>query len=218
MPGGRLEQLPAQPARAGSSASPAGRSARFRWPTNVAWTVSRDRGFTYAASPGRRQRACRREAGGRPTIPGPPLVSIDEEIAKGYGVGRRRHADLQRARPQPGGADRQHPPRGRLERRPARLPVHRQPERARRQRRIPSWPRSTSPAAGEAAAARPTRHPPAQRDADLAARARGAGRPRCWARSSWRSTSSPGVTLGGGILALAGGDRGRARSGSATRP
>ena len=99
----------------------------------------------------------------------------------------RRHADLQRAGPQSGGAHRQHPPRGRLERRPARLPVHRQSERA---------GRSAAHLRGGGRRARGRRRrccstssptAPAQRDADLAARGggardRGAGQGRAGGR------------------------------------
>ncbi|MFL5338388.1 MAG: ABC transporter permease [Geminicoccaceae bacterium] len=53
---------------------------------NVAWTVSRDRGFTYADSLAEGSELV---AGSwwPKDYTGPPLVSIDEEIAKGYGVG-----------------------------------------------------------------------------------------------------------------------------------
>ena len=53
---------------------------------NVAWTVSRDRGFTYAeAVPDGTAIVAGRWWAADYT--GPPLVSIDEEIAQGYGVG-----------------------------------------------------------------------------------------------------------------------------------
>ena len=53
---------------------------------NVAWTVSRDRGFTYAESV---PEGTEIVAGSwwAADYTGPPLVSIDEEIAAGYGVG-----------------------------------------------------------------------------------------------------------------------------------
>jgi putative ABC transport system permease protein len=53
---------------------------------NVAWTVSRDRGLTYAD---RLPEGSELVAGEwwAPDHAGPPLVSIDEEIATGYGVG-----------------------------------------------------------------------------------------------------------------------------------
>ena len=52
---------------------------------NVAWTVSRDRGLTYADAP----EGTEVLAGEwwPADYAGPPLVSIDEEIAAGYGVG-----------------------------------------------------------------------------------------------------------------------------------
>ena len=53
---------------------------------NVAWTVSRDRGLTYAESLAEGSELV---AGSwwPKDYAGPPLISIDEEIAKGYGVG-----------------------------------------------------------------------------------------------------------------------------------
>ncbi len=85
MPGSRLEQLlPSLRARVVRIAGrPVG---EVRVADNVAWTVSRDRGFTYAATV---PEGSELVAGSwwPSDYTGPPLVSIDEEIAQGYGVG-----------------------------------------------------------------------------------------------------------------------------------
>ena len=83
--GARLEQI--VPSLRGRVVRIAGRPvAEVQVADNVAWTVSRDRGFTYAAAmPDGTELVS--GAWWPQDYAGPPLVSIDEEIALGYGVG-----------------------------------------------------------------------------------------------------------------------------------
>lgn len=84
VPGARLEQLlPALRARVVRIAGEPVETATVA--SNVAWTVRRDRGFTYAE---RLPEGSELVAGEwwAPDYAGPPLVSIDEEVAEGYGV------------------------------------------------------------------------------------------------------------------------------------
>ena len=85
MPGARLDQL--LPSLRARIVRIAGRPvAEVQVAPNVAWTVSRDRGFTYAATLPEGSELV--EGSWWPAdYQGPPQVSIDEEIAKGYGVG-----------------------------------------------------------------------------------------------------------------------------------
>ncbi len=85
IPGARLEQL--LPSLRARVVRIAGRPvAEVQVAPNVAWTVSRDRGFTYAATLPEGSELV--EGDWWPAdYQGPPLVSIDEEIAQGYGVG-----------------------------------------------------------------------------------------------------------------------------------
>ena len=85
IPGARLEQL--LPSLRARIVRIAGRPvAEVPVAPNVAWTVSRDRGFTYAATLPEGSELV--EGDWWPAdYQGPPLVSIDEEIAQGYGVG-----------------------------------------------------------------------------------------------------------------------------------
>jgi putative ABC transport system permease protein len=85
IPGSRLEQL--LPSLRARVVRIAGRPvAEVQVADNVAWTVSRDRGFTYAEAV---PEGTELVAGSwwPADYAGPPLVSIDEEIAQGYGVG-----------------------------------------------------------------------------------------------------------------------------------
>jgi putative ABC transport system permease protein len=85
IPGSRLEQL--LPSLRARVVRIAGRPvAEVQVADNVAWTVSRDRGFTYAEAVPEGTEVV---AGTwwPADYAGTPLVSIDEEIAQGYGVG-----------------------------------------------------------------------------------------------------------------------------------
>ena len=85
VPGTRLEQL--VPSLRARVARIAGRPvAEVAVAENVAWTLRRDRGLTYAATvPDGTELVA--GAWWPADYAGPPLVSIDEEIAAGYGVG-----------------------------------------------------------------------------------------------------------------------------------
>ena len=85
VPGTRLEQL--LPSLRARVARIAGRPvAEVAVAENVAWTLRRDRGLTYAATvPDGTELVA--GAWWPADYAGPPLVSIDEEIAAGYGVG-----------------------------------------------------------------------------------------------------------------------------------
>lgn len=85
IPGARLEQL--LPSLRARVVRIAGRPvAEVQVAPNVAWTVSRDRGFTYAATLPEGSELV--EGDWWPAdYQGPPQVSIDEEIAQGYAVG-----------------------------------------------------------------------------------------------------------------------------------
>jgi putative ABC transport system permease protein len=83
--GARLEQL--LPSLRARVVRIAGRPVeQVKVADEVAWTVRRDRGFTYAD---RLPEGSELVAGQwwAPDHAGPPLVSIDEEVAQGYGVG-----------------------------------------------------------------------------------------------------------------------------------
>jgi putative ABC transport system permease protein len=85
VPGSRLEQL--LPSLRARVVRIAGRPiGEVKVADNVVWTVSRDRGFTYAEAVPEGTEVV---AGSwwAADYAGPPLVSIDEEIAAGYGVG-----------------------------------------------------------------------------------------------------------------------------------
>jgi putative ABC transport system permease protein len=84
-PGSRLlQQMPSLRARVTAIAGTPVEQAKVR--PEVEWTLSRDRGLTYEATPPPGTEL----VAGRwwpADYAGPPLISIDEEIAKGYGVG-----------------------------------------------------------------------------------------------------------------------------------
>ncbi len=85
VPGTQLKQL--LPSLRARVVRIAGRPvAEVKVADNVAWTVSRDRGLTYAERVPEGSEVLRGEWWPA-DYTGPPLVSIDEEIAAGYGVG-----------------------------------------------------------------------------------------------------------------------------------
>ena len=122
-------------------------------------------------------------SGGRPTTRGPPLVSFDAGLARGWGVRRRRHHPGERAGPRHRPAHRQ-PARHRLAQPGAELRHGRQPRPAGATRRTRISPPCAcrSRDAGRAAARGDRRA--AERHRHPGRRRAGARWRRCWTR--WR--------------------------------